>query len=522
MKNTSALKVLGVTALLAIAASSALAQGGGTLRIAYAAIQQLDPYKTASNDEIHAFSQVFDPLFILSREDFSPVPHAATSWENPDDLTWVFHLREGVYFQDGNDVFAEGEAREVTAEDWVYSINRFINESTAFAMGDIESVEALDRYTLQITTPEPDPFLMDGNRLARVVAIPHEAIEVLGEDGFAQRPFGSGPFKLTDFRPNQSLRFERNEDYWLPVQLDAVEFVFIPDPTVQTIALEADEIDVIPYLLNIDEADWLMENPDVELHGRGGSWRGLGFNLSTAPFDEFEVRDAISMAMDIDSAVAAVVEPFGFRAYGQVPDWTGFALDPELESYWTYDPEAAAAQLESVGFAKNANGIYERDGVPLSFSVKVVAGSPVRVLTILVTQLQAFGINAELLLQDTAVWADDLVAGNNTGLFFDFSYAGVTGLWSLFHSSNIGMSNTHFYSNPEVDAIFDEASYTVDFEARQELWHQAQRLIMADRAAIPLYFENGFSVVSSSVVDWVGPWAGLNLVTLENSTYKED
>lgn len=522
MKHIRLLKALAATALLTTMAGIALAQGGGTLRIAYAAIQQLDPYKTANNDEINALSQVFDQLFVLSRDDFSPVPHAATSWENPDENTWVFHLREGIHFQDGNEVFAEGEGREVTADDWVYSINRFLDESTAFSLGNIESVEALDRYTLQITTPAPDPFLLDGNRLARVVAIPHEAIEILGDDGFARNPIGSGPFKLTEFRPNQALRFERNEDYWLDVNLDAVEFVFIPDPTVQTIALEAGEIDAITYLRNIDEAGWLMDNPEVELHGRGGSWRGLGFNVTTPPFDEFEVRDAISMAMDIDAAVAAVVEPFGYRAYGQVPEWTGFALDPELESLWTYDPEAAAAQLESVGFEKNADGIYARDGVPLSFDVKVIAGSPVRVLTILVTQLQGFGIDANLLQQDTAVWSEDLVSGNNTGLFFDYSFAGVTGLWSLFHSSNIGLSNTHFYSNPEVDAILDEANITVDFEARQELWHEAQRLIMADRAAIPLYFEEGFSVVSDSVVDWVGPWAGLNLVSLENNTYKED
>ena len=341
MKHNLLLKAFAATALLTITAGIALAQGGGTLRIAYAAIQQLDPYKTANNDEINALSQVFDQLFVLSRDDFSPVPHAATSWENPDENTWVFHLREGIHFQDGNEVFAEGEGREVTADDWVYSINRFLDESTAFSLGNIESVEALDRYTLQITTPAPDPFLLDGNRLARVVAIPHEAIEILGDDGFARNPIGSGPFKLTEFRPNQALRFERNEDYWLDVNLDAVEFVFIPDPTVQTIALEAGEIDAITYLRNIDEAGWLMDNPDVELHGRGGSWRGLGFNVTTPPFDEFEVRDAISMAMDIDAAVAAVVEPFGYRAYGQVPEWTGFALDPELESLWKYDPEAA-------------------------------------------------------------------------------------------------------------------------------------------------------------------------------------
>ena len=496
---------------------------GGTLRIAYTSIQQLDPYKSANGDEINAFTQVFEPLFIIG-DDFQPVPHLAESWDTPDDITWVFHLRQGVTFQDGNDVFAEGANRELTAEDVVYSINRFLEVSTAFTLGDIASVTALNPYTVEIKTASPDPFLVsDPNRLARVVIVPHEAVEQLGEEEFARNPIGSGPFELVSFTPDQQLEFRRNEDYWLPVNLDGVEFVFIPDPTVQTIALESGDVDVVTYIFNIDSVSQLSENPDLVLLERGGSYRGLGFNVSTPPFDEFAVRDAISKAIDIDAAVNSVVAPFGIRAYGQVPPWVSFEQDPTLSELWSYDPDAALAELAEAGFTdSNGDGILDRDGQPLSFNLKTIAGSQVRVLTILVTQLKELGIDANILQQDTSVWADDLVQGNDTGLFFDYSFAGTTGLYSLFHSSNIGKTNTHYYTNSEVDRLLDKASSTLDFETRNRLWLEAQRLVMQDRAAIPLYFENGYSVTSDRVHDFIPPWAGLNLVSPVNNVYLDE
>lgn len=509
--------------LLGFITTALAQQQGGTLRIAYTSIQQLDPYKTAVNDETNAASLVYDPLFVIGKDDFQPVPHLAQSWQAIDDTTWEFTLRQGVMFHDGNEVFPTGQSREVTAEDVVYSVERFLDVSTAFTLGDIEAVEAVDRYTVRITTADPDPFLIaDSNRLTRVYIVPREAVEHFGEEGFARNPIGSGPFKLTAFVPDQSVRFERNDDYWLPVHLDAVEFVFIPDPTVQLIAVEADEVDVITYVFNIDSVAQVEGTPGLSLYPRGGSYRGLGFNVTTPPFDEFAVRDAISKAIDIDAAVQSVVAPFGLRAYGQVPPWVEFEQDPALADLWSYDPEEALAILAEAGFAPGASGVLERDGVPLSFPIKTIAGSQVRVLTILVTQLQQLGIDARLQQQDLAVWAEDLQTGNDTGVFFNYSFAGTTGLYALFHSRNHGTTNTAFYANPEVDALLDEASRSVDFEARNAAWLAAQRQIMTDRAGIPLYFEFGYSIVNDRVHDWVVPWGGLNLVTIENNVYLED
>lgn len=492
---------------------------GGTLRIAYASIQQLDPYKSAGGDEINAFAQIFDPLITFSQEDYRPIPHLAESWEATDATTWIFKLRKGVTFQDGNDVFPEGEGRELTADDVVYSVERYLEVSTTFTLGDVESVTALDPYTVQFKTAAPDPFFVtDPNRLGRVLIVPREAIETLGEEAFARNPIGSGPFELTSFTPDQSLEFTKNEDYWLPTNLDGVEFLFIPDPTVQTLALQTGDVDVIPYIFNVDSVAQLSQTPDITLIEGFGSYRGIGFNVTTPPFDEFAVRDAISKGMDIDTAVTSVVGEFGTRAYGQVAPWTGFETDPTLKDLWSYDPEAAAAELTEAGFTdSDGDGVLDRDGQPLSFNVKTIAGSHVRVLTILVTQLQELGIDAKLLQQDGAVWGDDLQQGNDTGMFFDYSFSGITGLYSLFYSGNNGRSNTHFYTNPEVDRLLDEASRTLAFQKRNDLWLEAQRLIMKDRAGIPLYFENGYAVVSKRVQDFAPAIAGLQLVSTENN-----
>jgi len=495
---------------------------GGTLKIAFSAIQQIDPFKTGGkNDEINASSLMFDPLINISKDNFKPAPLLASRWETPDVRTWIFHLRQGVLFQDGNEVFPSGTKRELTAEDVVYSINRFIKVSTAFTLGEIDSVTAMDRYTVRLKTVTPNPFLIsDPNRLARVGIVPREAVEKLGEDGFAQHPIGSGPFKIEEFVPNQRVTFVRNDRYWLPVYPDRVEFVYLPDPTVATIALQGGQTDVIPYLLNVDSVRDLSRRPGIQLIARGGSYRGLGFNVRTAPFNERPVRDAISKALNIDTAVNSVLGPYAQRAYGQVPPWVPFGYDPTLKSLWTNDPRSALKELAEVGFTeKTGDGILARRGQPLRIQIKVIAGSQVRVLTILVTQLRELGIDASLLQQDVATWAADLVGGKNTGVFFDFSYAGTTGLFELFHSRNIGRSNTHFYANERVDSLLDEALRTNNQARQSLLWKMAQQLIMQDRVAIPLYHEQGYSAVRARVHDWVPPWGGLRLVSPENSVY---
>jgi len=494
---------------------------GGTLRIAVSSLQNLQLYKTAQNDITDAQSCIFDTLFAIGKNDFKPIPAFAESWTNPDPLTWVFKIRKGVKFHDDNPVFPKGKSREATAEDVVYSIDFMMKTTTAWTLGPVTSVKALDRYTVEIKTQTPQPFLVnDPNRLCRVAIIPKEAIDKLGEDGFAKYPIGTGPFKFKSFSPDSGLLLVRNPSYFLPVYLDTVEFVVIPDPISQSIALQSGEVDVIKYLFNLEMAESFEKNPNFDvIKSGGGSYRGLGFNVTVEPFNRLEVRKGISMLLDIDAAYKAVIGSHGERAYCQVPPWVPFGYDPSLKSLWSYNPSEGLKLLKANGFSTtDSNGFLQYNGKPFKIEIKTLAGSQTKALTILATQLREKGINASVLTEDTAVWADDLLKGN-TGMFFDYSFAGTTGFHSLFHSSMIGKSNTHFYKNAEVDATLDKALATTNFDELSALWKKAQKQVFQDVVGIPLYFEYAYSIVNKKVMDFVPPWGGLHLVSTENSVW---
>lgn len=521
-------KRLTVTCLVAILMLSvgvgnvfATPQAGGTLNIAIKSVGTLDPHLTSSDFDFAVLSQIFNTL-VRTGKDRNPIPDLAESWENPDDTTWVFNLRRGVYWHDGNSVFAKGKSREVTAEDVKYSLERVLDPATkspsAGALTNITAIEVIDDYTVKLVTEGPDPFLLDAIRLAGIAIVPHEAVEKLGPSGFARQPVGSGPFKLVRFVPDDQVALARNEDYWNKPLLQGVTFKIIPDDIVAVMALEAGDVHV-SLSVPPSEVDRLRGDKRIKLYRSALGWyRGLGFNVDTPPFDELNVRKALTIATDIDSAVQNVFGENAIRAYGQVgPGVVGY--DPSLKDLWSYDPDGALELFKEAGFTPGADGVLQRDGKKLTVDIKTM-NEPARVkmVTIMVTQLRKLGIDAKISTQEVGTWVADLQSGN-TGLFMDFAYTGPTGLHAMFHSANAGISNAHFYRNPAVDALLERGSITIDTQAREAIWLEAQRLIMEDAPIIPLYFEFGYTACDAKVNDFVPQEWNLNLVSEENNVW---
>ena len=510
--------------LLAMAAGTSLAAApreGGTLMIAVKSVGTLDPHLSASDFDFAVLSQIFDTL-VATGKDSQPIPRLATRWENPDDLTWVFHLREGVYWHDGNAVFAKGQSRQVVADDVKYSLERVLDPETKSpylgALSNIDRIEVIDDLTVKIVTKSPDPFLLDPIRLAGIAIVPREAVEQLGVAGFARQAIGSGPFKLVRFVPDDQVVLERNDAYWKKPLLERVTFKIIPDDIVTIMALEAGDVHA-SLTVPPNEVDRLRGDQRISLYRSAQGWyRGLGFNVQTPPFDELKVRKALAMAADIDSAVANVFGENAQRAYGQVgPGLLGY--DPSLAELWPYDPEGALALLAEAGFTPGPDGTLQRDGQKLTVEIKTMnEPARVRIVTIMVTQMRELGIDASLAIQEVGTWSADLQNGNS-GLFMDFAYSGATGLHAMFHSDNIGASNAHFYSNPEADELLSRGSVTVDPKEREAIWKEAQRLIMEDVVVIPLYFEFGYTAADARVNDFIPQQWNLNLVSEENNVW---
>jgi len=135
--------------------------------------------------------------------------------------------------------------------------------------------------------------------------------------------------------------------------------------------------------------------------------------------------------------------------------------------------------------------------------------------------LQAIGIKAEVAVLETPTYAQALVSGDSD-FFFDYSYSAETGLMSLFHSNKIGASNTHFVSDPVIDELFDLATSAEDPETAGLYYKAVQRLVVANRYIIGMWYEYPAQFKASYVKDFIAPRGFLELVNVENNVYIED
>ena len=515
--------VLAAGLLVCLLGTMALAQERQVLRMSEFLLDNINPTLLMGRPgNMQVASLIYDSL-VIRRADTTEGPEIAESWERTDDVTWIFHIREGMTWQDGNEVFAEGEARAVTAHDVVFSLELHQKYSMPLmgTLMHIVSMEALDDYTVKVVTDVPMPRLISGVQTLNMACIfpPEAATE--HENGVDILPIGSGPFELQEFVAGSKAILTKNEDYWIPVKLDEVQKIVINDPAARVIALEAGEIDFLQSAPT-SEGPRLLDLGYVRV-GTGGGPYNIGFNMTTAPFDDYRVREGISLLLDVDSAWKAVIpEDFGLRAYGHQGPANVFNYDPDsLVDFDRYNVAEGLSMMEDAGWMdSDGDGWRDKDGQKLEIDIKTWGGDQVQVLTILATQLQLAGIDAEVQVLETSTYAQDLVTGNS-GMFFDYMYGNATGLFALFHSSRIGSSNTHYVADPVLDTLLDAAMALTEEESG-DYWKAVERIVVANRYIIPMYFSIPTHFLTPNVKDFISPQGFLELVSVENNVYIED
>jgi peptide/nickel transport system substrate-binding protein len=157
----------------------------------------------AASSQAHLY--IFDPLLTYETQSFRQVPMLAESWTVTDDRIWEFKLRRGVKFHNGDDF---------TAADVKYSYDVYGAEKSArrYNLEAVTSVELVDPYTIRMTTAAPAAGLLAN--LAALPILPREARVAAGEEAFAQRPIGTGAYRLVEFARGQRLVLEANPSYW--------------------------------------------------------------------------------------------------------------------------------------------------------------------------------------------------------------------------------------------------------------------------------------------------------------------
>ncbi|ARF16913.1 ABC transporter substrate-binding protein [Sporosarcina ureae] len=449
----------------------------------------LDPSRVTEGETFKVTVNLFETLLNFGEQDTTVQPGLAKEYDTSEDgLTYTFQLEEGVKFHDGTDFNAEAVVKNF--ERWANGdADTFPYYNSMFGgfKDDedhvIESVKADGDSTVIITLKRPQaPFLKNLAMSMFAISSP-EAFEK-GDDEYERNPVGTGPFKFVEWKPNETITIEKNEEYWqegLP-KLDRVIFQAIPDNSARLNALLSGEIDLAD---GINPADGVkIEDHDaLQLFERPSMNVGyLGLTVTREPFDKKEVRQAMNYAIDKQSIIDSFFEGRAEVAKNAMPSSIS-GYNDDVEAY-AYDPEKAKELLKEAGledgfemelWAMPVPRPYMPDGTKVAEAIQ--------------SNLADVGIKAKIVSYEWATYLDKASKGEADA--FMLGWTGDNGdadnfLYVLLDEDNIGSNNYTYFKNDETHKLFLEAQTEVDEDKRIELYKQAQEILHEEAPWVPI------------------------------------
>lgn len=425
----------------------------------------LDPDDLASMS-IAVYDLMFNKLVRVSAES-KLVSDLAESWEVVEPRTWRFHLREGVKFHNGEAFDAE-DVKFTIEWDMMPENNRL---SRLGGVQQVEKVEVVDKYTVDITTKEPVGTLAAW--LSRVYMLPNEYYSKVGAEAFNGTPVGTGPFQLTEWRRDELIKLAAYDGYWEGrPSLNEVEIRIIPEASSRAAALRAGEVDLI-YDTFPEFVDGLKQDGFVVTSVPIGQAHLYGFGRETQraePLKDRRVRQAIQYAIDTDAIVEAVSQGLTRKLDGQLAPPNAVGYTPNVQSY-PYDPEKARQLLAEAGYA---NGFT----IPL----KSTAGRVFKdkeATEAVVAYLAEVGITAEVEWLESSVWAERYLSNtlDQGGMW--------TGSWVVMPPMDVAISYNQlpcemprkFWCNERYDELYRLQDAEADPEKRAEYLAEMAQII---------------------------------------------
>jgi oligopeptide transport system substrate-binding protein len=450
------------------------------------------------------------------------VPDIAASWEeSPDGKTYTFHLRPGVTFSNG---------REIEAADFKYSWERACDPDTgsgtaATYLGDIvgardmlagtveeiSGVEVVDDYTLRVTIDAPKAYFL--SKLAYPTAFVVDRAKVESGPDWWRDPDGTGPFELQEWETGQWLVLRRSQTYHgEPARVEQVVYILAGPPMPM---YELGQIDVAPvygsYIYRArDESgpfySQLSVTPELSLDY-------IGFNTAQSPFDDVNVRLAFCHAVDKESITRVILRDMVSGAGGILPPGMP-GYNESLEGI-DYDVEKAkqliamskyedVSNLPPITLTVTGYGNY----IPDQLGAIVQGWQQNLGVEVSVRQLEPedfiYNLKEEKDEMFALAWIADYPDPHN---FLDV----------LFYT---GSENNAFeYSNPDLDALLDNAAVEQDNAARLAMYQQAEQIVLDDAPCIPLWHGANYILVRPYVRNYELSLLGipdLSQVSVEN------
>ena len=444
----------------------------------------LDPRIGSDGPSERIDSLMFDSLVELDAQRI-PRGDLAERWEITDPLTYVFHLRPGVKFQDG---------RLLTSADVKYTFESIMDGSVLTpkrgALRLVKSIEAPDAATVIFRLSEPSGgFLLEICRPAFGVVPMGAGSEVAGH------PIGTGPFRFVSAQQDDNIVLERNANYFrtLPI-IHGVRFRVVPEAIVRALELRKGSADLEMSSLSPDMIPVLRKQADLDVTEQPGTnYSYLAFNFEDPVLARREVREALAHATNREEIIRYL-----YRGQARLAD------EPLPPNSWAYeagiarfdfDAQKAEQLLDSAGYPRRA----ENDGIRLKLTLKTSTEETTRLLgAVLKEQWHKIGVDLDLQSMEPATLASQINSGNfqlytlrwiganNDPEFYEFAF-------SSKRMPPMGGNRGH-YRNPELDALLDQARVESNMEKRRELFGKVQKIVAADLPYFSLWFMDNVSV----------------------------
>lgn len=436
-------------------------------------VTSLDPHQGKDTPAVQVNTQIFDTLVTVDPETNEVVPQIAESWEQTDDQTYVFKIREGIKFHDGSDL---------TAEDVKFSLDRARNSAAvSYIVNFIEEVTVDDDHTVTVKTTAPYAPTLRNLAIPFAAIVPKAVVEA-DENAFIQNPVGSGPYKFVEWNHGDHVTLKAFDDYYAgKPETENLIMKVIPETSQRTIALETGEVDLAYDLavndipkVNSDDKLTVYEIPSLTC------WY-VSMNMNKKPFDNPKVREAMSMAIDRQTIIDTIN-----AGSGQTAD---AIIAPAVFGYYStgvkeYNPTKAKELLAEAGY-------------PNGFSTTLWVNdnqSRIEMCQAMQAMLLEVGVQCNLEVLEFGSFISRTTAGDHDLAYFgwttssgdaDYSY------YSLEHSTQQGAAgNRSFLADPDVDKLIEEARSNTNEEERKELYKELAIKLDEINNNIPVYYSS--------------------------------
>ncbi|MDI3382111.1 ABC transporter substrate-binding protein [Xenophilus aerolatus] len=477
--------------LLALPASAQAVKEGGTLVIGTPqAPRHLNGAVQSGIATALPSTQIFaSPLRFDDK--WNPQPYLAETWKLSDDArSLTLNLRKNAVFHDG---------KPITSADVAFSIMAIkANHPFSTMLGPVEKVDTPDPYTAVIRMATPHPAIVLAMSPALCPILPKhiygDGTDLKTHARNSQDVVGSGPFRLTEFKPGQRIVMEKFDKFFLPGKphLDKIIISITPDTQSLVLGVERGDIQMLPYAVGAVDLKRLKTNPNLQITDKGyegiGSINWLAFNTAKKPLNDVNVRKAIAFAIDKNFITKALMGGFATVADGPIVPSSPFAV-PDLVKY-PLDLKRSAEMLDAAGYKAGANG--ERFKLSIDY-LPGVDEQQKNVAEYLRSQLKKVGITVEVRASaDFPAWARR-IAAHDFDMTMDtvFNWGDpVIGVHRTYLSTNIKpivWTNTQSYSNPKVDELLNAAGTIVDPVKRKAYYATFEKIVTDE---VPIVFIN--------------------------------